>query len=122
MPHATEKVQWGDDLLFCIGGKMFAITCLDPAVPQRLAFKCDPEVFAQLVEQESIIPAPYMARHHWVALQQFDALSDGDIQELVRHSYDLVFGKLPAKTRQALQASTRRESSRKKPTRKRRRK
>jgi predicted DNA-binding protein (MmcQ/YjbR family) len=25
MPHATEKVQWGNDLVFKIGEKMFAV-------------------------------------------------------------------------------------------------
>jgi len=25
LPHVTEKVQWGNDLLFCIGGKMFVV-------------------------------------------------------------------------------------------------
>ncbi len=30
MPHATERVQWGNDLLFCIGNKMFAVAGLGP--------------------------------------------------------------------------------------------
>ena len=25
-PHATEQIQWGSDLLFKVGGKMFAAT------------------------------------------------------------------------------------------------
>ncbi len=25
LPHATEQIQWGDHLLFKIGGKMYAI-------------------------------------------------------------------------------------------------
>ena len=28
LPHATETVQWGDDLVFKIGGKMFAVVAL----------------------------------------------------------------------------------------------
>lgn len=30
-PHATENVQWGADLVFKIGGKMFAVIGLDAA-------------------------------------------------------------------------------------------
>jgi predicted DNA-binding protein (MmcQ/YjbR family) len=42
MPHATETVQWGADLVFKIGGKMFAVTVLEPA-KVWLSFKCAPE-------------------------------------------------------------------------------
>ncbi|MFZ0333164.1 MAG: MmcQ/YjbR family DNA-binding protein [Candidatus Acidiferrales bacterium] len=42
MPHATESLQWGDDLVFKIGGKMFAVLVLKPA-PVWLTFKCTPK-------------------------------------------------------------------------------
>ena len=29
-PGTTEQIQWGYDLLFKVGGKMFAITALEP--------------------------------------------------------------------------------------------
>jgi predicted DNA-binding protein (MmcQ/YjbR family) len=47
----------------------------DAKVPTKLSFKCTPEKFSELVEQEGIIPAPYVARYHWVALEDLDALS-----------------------------------------------
>ena len=31
LPHTTETVQWGYDLVFKIGGKMYAVTPLEPA-------------------------------------------------------------------------------------------
>ncbi len=31
MPHADEIVQWENDLLFRIGGKMFAVVALEPS-------------------------------------------------------------------------------------------
>jgi len=74
LPHTTEKVQWGYDLVFKIGGKMYAVTPLEPA-PTWLAFKCSPENFAELTERPHIIPAPYMARAQWVALEKEGALS-----------------------------------------------
>jgi predicted DNA-binding protein (MmcQ/YjbR family) len=30
-PHAAESIQWGDDLVFKVGGKMFAVLVLEPA-------------------------------------------------------------------------------------------
>ena len=98
LPSATEDVQWEHNLLFRIAGKMFCIANLDPAVsPTRIAFKCTPEKFADLVEIEGIIPAPYMARNHWVAILEINALRRPELEELVRSSYHLVREKLPKK-------------------------
>ena len=98
LPHTTEKVQWVHDLLFCIGGKMYCVLNLEPGLhPTRIAFKCTPEKFAELIEIEGIIPAPYMARNHWVAFTDMDALRPPEIKELIENSYSLVFGKLPRK-------------------------
>jgi predicted DNA-binding protein (MmcQ/YjbR family) len=102
-PHATEQVQWGYDLVFKIGGKMFAITPLEPA-PVFLTFKCSDEVFAELTERPGIIPAPYLARAKWVALERKDALSSQELASLLRASYGLVLAKLPRKTQQLLAA------------------
>ncbi|HKP39026.1 MAG TPA: MmcQ/YjbR family DNA-binding protein [Pyrinomonadaceae bacterium] len=96
-PHATENVQWGNDLVFKIAGKMFAVIGLDAASDHVMSFKCTPEKFAELTERRGIVPAPYVARYHWVALERFNALSDKELKALLRNSYDLVFGKLPKK-------------------------
>jgi predicted DNA-binding protein (MmcQ/YjbR family) len=50
LPHATENIQWGNNLLFRIGKKMFAIMALDTS-PVCISFKCTPEEFAELVER-----------------------------------------------------------------------
>lgn len=96
MPHAAESLQWGDDLVFKIGGKMFAALVLAPA-KVWLSFKCTPEEFAELTERPGIIPAPYSARYHWIALQTPDALTAPELERLLRNSYALVFAKLPRK-------------------------
>jgi predicted DNA-binding protein (MmcQ/YjbR family) len=100
-PKATEKVTWGADLTFRISEKIFAVTVLEPA-KVWLSFKCSPENFADLTEHAGIIPAPYMARAQWVALETKEALQKDELAALLRESYDLVFGKLPKKTQQAL--------------------
>jgi predicted DNA-binding protein (MmcQ/YjbR family) len=105
LPHATEQVQWGDDLVFKIAGKMFAGA---PLIPARIAlsFKCTPEEFAELVEHPGVIPAPYLARAHWVALETHDALPPAEIKRLLTRSYELVFAKLPKKTQIELSKKT----------------
>jgi predicted DNA-binding protein (MmcQ/YjbR family) len=100
-PGATEQIQWGYDLVFKVCGKMFAVTPLEPA-PVLLSFKASPENFVELTERSDIIPAPYLARAQWVALQTRDALAAEELALLLRQSYDLVLAKLPKKTRDAL--------------------
>ena len=101
-PHATENVQWGADLVFKIAGKMFAVISLEDASDHCLSFKCTPEKFAELTERSGIVPAPYVARYHWVALETFTALSDRELKSLLRNSYDLVFIGLPKKKQKEL--------------------
>ncbi|MGH9943971.1 MAG: MmcQ/YjbR family DNA-binding protein [Pyrinomonadaceae bacterium] len=102
LPHATEGVQWDNDLLFRVGGKIFAVVSLDRA-PNRLSFKCAPEKFAELCEQDGITPAPYMARHYWVTLERPDALAASETKALVRNSYEMVWAKLTNKARAELE-------------------
>ena len=102
LPHVTERVQWGNDLLFCIGGKMFAVTALESGHDVKLSFKCTPEKFAELIEEDGIVPAPYVARYHWVALQRFDALPARELKSHLKIAYELVRDKLPKKLRSQL--------------------
>jgi predicted DNA-binding protein (MmcQ/YjbR family) len=100
-PGATEQIQWGDDLLFKVGGKMFAVAPLEPA-PVCLSFKASPENFVELTERAGIIPAPYLARAQWVALESRDALTLEELARLLRESFELIAAKLPKKTRESL--------------------
>jgi len=120
-PGATEQIQWGSDLLFKVGGKMFAVTPLEPA-PVCLSFKASPETFAELTERPNIVPAPYLARAQWVALETRDALPAQELARLLRESYEMVFAKLPRKTREAISGAkpTARQSRRKKRAKKKR--
>ncbi|MFY9608355.1 MAG: MmcQ/YjbR family DNA-binding protein [Blastocatellia bacterium] len=108
LAHATEDIQWGNDLLFRISGKIFAGISLDP--PHSLSFKCTPEKFDELIELEGIIPAPYTARNKWVMLERPDALADRELKSLIENSYQMIFAKLTKKAQAELGAA-------KKPTR-----
>jgi predicted DNA-binding protein (MmcQ/YjbR family) len=91
-PQTTEKLQWGDDLCFKIGGKIFAIVGLDNP---RMCFKCTPETFAELIEREDIRPAPYVGRYKWVMLDRLDAVRWDELRGLIRQSYEMVAAKRP---------------------------
>ena len=107
-PGATEQIQWGSDLVFKVGGKMFCVARTDPGPePVAMSFKCAEETFAELTERDGVIPAPYLARAKWVALERFDTLPERELAPLIEESYRLVVAKLPKATRAALTRPTR---------------
>ena len=97
LPGTTEGIQWEDALLFRVGGKIFVTVSLNPAAEDRIAFKCDPETFAELLEREGARPAAYVSRFQWIGLRDFNVLSAAELRELIRASYELVKARLPKK-------------------------
>jgi predicted DNA-binding protein (MmcQ/YjbR family) len=111
-PRAAENLQWGDDLCFKIGGKIFAIAGLDNP---RLCFKCAPQTFAELIEREDIHPAPYVGRYKWVMLDRLDAVRTDELEDLIRQSYEMVAAKVPRNKsikKRAISKRSRRKSKR----------
>ena len=76
---------------------MFAVFGIEQGKAANVAFKCDPERFLELTDLPGIIPAPYLARAHWVQVEDAKALTDAAARELVAHSHALVFAKLTKK-------------------------
>ena len=97
LPAVTEDIQWEDVLLFRVGGKIFVLVSLDPATEDRIAFKCDPESFAELLEREGARPAAYVGRFHWIGLRDFNVLPAIELHQFIHTSYELVKAKLPTK-------------------------
>ncbi|MEO8724516.1 MAG: MmcQ/YjbR family DNA-binding protein [Acidobacteriaceae bacterium] len=114
LPHAGEKTAWESHILFTIADKMFCISTFEPANPTKMTFKCAPELFAELCERENVIPAPYIARNHWVSLTEWDALPAAEIKESIRESYRLVFERLPKKKQLELATAARSNGEKKK--------
>jgi predicted DNA-binding protein (MmcQ/YjbR family) len=106
-PAATEQIQWGSDVVFKVGGKMFAVAATEPA-GHVLSFKCSDEGFAELLEQDGIVPAPYLARARWVALERFDALGDREIEARIAEAYALAFAKLTRAAQARVQRTVKR--------------
>ena len=102
LPHTTEEVLWDDNLVFKVGGKMYAVMPLEPAT-RWLSFKVSEEDFAELCERDGVIPAPYSARYHWVALESADAIPVAELKQLLRQAYGLVRAKLPKKVQARLE-------------------
>jgi predicted DNA-binding protein (MmcQ/YjbR family) len=83
---------------------MFAVFLIERGKAKTASFKCDPERFLELTDQPGIVPAPYLARAHWVQLRDPKALTHAVAQELVSRSRALVLAKLPRRTQAAVSA------------------
>jgi len=103
-PHTKEKLQWGESLCFKVGEKIFAILSLDLTHGTRLVFKCTPEIFAELIEREGIRPSPYVGRYHWAALERLDVVSNDELEDLIRQSYEIVAAKAIRKRKRTAKA------------------
>jgi predicted DNA-binding protein (MmcQ/YjbR family) len=101
LPHVTEQVQWGDNLVFKVGGKMFLVASLVPG-KHALSLKVGPEQYEQLQEIDGVEPAPYLARAKWLALRQLSLLRDQELRRLIRDAHALVFQSLPRTRREEL--------------------
>jgi predicted DNA-binding protein (MmcQ/YjbR family) len=100
LPGVTEDVKWDNDLVFSVGGKMFAVFDLPDG--ESIGFKVEPTLFPVLTQRPGIIPAPYLAQHSWIKLSSRDALPRTELEELLRESHALVARKLSKKARAQL--------------------
>jgi predicted DNA-binding protein (MmcQ/YjbR family) len=100
LPGVTEDVKWGNDLIFSVGGKMFAGFQLPEL--RSLSFKVDPVAFDTLVTSPAFTPAPYMARHHWVLVADRGFVPAETLAALLGEAHALVAARLSAKMRRAL--------------------
>jgi predicted DNA-binding protein (MmcQ/YjbR family) len=97
LPGATYDVKWGNDHCYSVGRKMFAVFG-----PKNFSFKVDDHRFLELTDLKGIIPAPYMAKHKWVLIEDLKALPEAEVKALLARSRELVAAKLPKKVREAL--------------------
>jgi len=107
LPHVVETEQWGDNLVFwvgdkAIGGKMFALLDLSGGQHGVASYSAGPERFAELVELEGVVPAPYMARIHWVAAERWGVLRNSEWEEELRAAHAITLAKLPKRVLEVL--------------------
>lgn len=103
LPGTTEDIKWENHLCFNVGDKMYLVVSLDPG-SVRLSLKTTPDLFDAFTTREGIIPAPYLARYHWIHLSSLDVVDEATLEQLVTESYRLVFDRLPKKLRSQIVA------------------
>lgn len=94
----TNVVQWGNNSVWKVGGKIFAI-CSDNSDSNelRFSFKCSDLNFQILSEVDGIIPAPYLARAKWVLITSARAMSDEDAKDYITEAHKIISRKLTKK-------------------------
>ena len=108
LPHVEETLQWGNNLVFwvgdkAIGGKMFCLVNLSGGGHGVVSFAAGAERFHELVEQDGLFPAPYMARIFWIAAERWNALRNSEWEELFAAGHAMTLAKLPPRTRGVLE-------------------
>jgi predicted DNA-binding protein (MmcQ/YjbR family) len=91
MPNAWLDYPFGDDVaVYKVGDKMFALVA-EKSHPVRLSLKCDPLLAKTLREKyESVMPGYHLNKKHWNTILLTGQLSWSEIQDLIRHSYELI--------------------------------
>lgn len=95
LPHARLDYPFGKDVAVYKAGqaddaKMFALIP-EGADPVKISLKCDPQL-AQLLRQkyETVLPGYHLNKKHWNTVICSGQLSDDEVYDLIRHSYELV--------------------------------
>ena len=102
LPGATLSIQWGDDHIFKVGGKMFAGMGPKTRKPHSLSFKADEVSFHVLTKMRGITPARYLARAQWVSLDRLDRLPDTQLKAYLKRAHAIVALGLSKKLRTSL--------------------
>ncbi|HXH26567.1 MAG TPA: MmcQ/YjbR family DNA-binding protein [Candidatus Acidoferrum sp.] len=91
LPGAKLDYPFGEDTaVYKIGDKMFALIA-EGADPVRISLKCDPGLSQVLREKyETVLPGYHLNKKHWNTIICSGQLSEQDVQDLIRHSYELV--------------------------------
>jgi predicted DNA-binding protein (MmcQ/YjbR family) len=101
LPQVTEDIKWGNDLCFCVGGKMFCVAGIGEQ-PVSASFKVTDDQFEEMSRRSGFRPAPYVARYKWVLADDLNAMGIKEWEMYVKQSYSLVRDKLPPKIKKEL--------------------
>ena len=101
-PGVTEDTPFDEStLVFRVMNKIFSLTSITNFDFANL--KCDPERAVELREKhDGIRPGYHMNKKHWNSVYMDGSVSDGQILELVDHSYDLIVKSLSKKDQEIL--------------------
>ncbi len=102
--HATHVVQWGGAHVWKIGGKVFAIGGWSEGDELAVTFKVTELGFEMLKDQPGLRPAPYLASRgfSWIQMYEEPGLSEDELKDYIKGSYDLVAAGLTKKKQKEL--------------------
>ncbi|MCW3463083.1 MmcQ/YjbR family DNA-binding protein [Chitinophaga nivalis] len=100
LPAVSTEKKWDNELRFFVGEKLFCMISLDP--PHRVSFKCSPTQFHQLINRPEIVPAPHLARYHWVQLKGESLLPETELDAFLHNAYELIKSTLPPQEQDAI--------------------
>lgn len=107
LPMVTEGFPFDTEtLVFKVGSRMIGYIPLERALGY-ICLKCDPDRSEDLrARYDGIEPAWHMNKRHWIGITLDHGVPKALIQELIRHSYEIVCNKLPRREREALGLSS----------------
>ncbi len=97
LPNAKLTFPFGEDVSVYkvpVGSeeKMFALMP-EKKSPVNLSLKCDPQLSKILRERyESVMEGYHLNKKHWNTIILSGQLTDGEVRDLILHSYQLVTG------------------------------
>jgi predicted DNA-binding protein (MmcQ/YjbR family) len=98
LPGATMTIQWGDDHVYKVGGKMFAV--LGGAVgASGFSLKASDVAFEVLSETGRAAPAPYLARAKWLHFADLAGEDADEVADWLKTAHALIAAKLTRKAR-----------------------
>ena len=95
MPDAHLDYPFGEDVAVYKAGqandaKMFALIS-EGSNPVRLSLKCDPQLAVVLREKyETVLPGYHLNKKHWNTIILSGQMPWEEVQDLIKHSYNLV--------------------------------
>ena len=106
LPGTTEEFPFDEHVLaFKVMGKIFLLT--DIRNFSSLNLKCDPEKAIELRERHTAVrPGHHMNKKHWNTVEIPGDYSRKELEDWIRHSYQMVLQGLPAGIRQQLNQNT----------------
>ena len=90
-PNTRLDYPFGEGVaVYKTGEKLFALVA-EGSDPIKLSLKCDPQLALTLRERyESVMPGYHLNKKHWNTLLLSGQLTDDEVKDLIRHSYQLV--------------------------------
>jgi predicted DNA-binding protein (MmcQ/YjbR family) len=91
MPNARLDYPFGEGVaVYKVNDKMFALIT-EGKKPVSISLKCDPLLAETLREKyETVMPGYHLNKKHWNTVVLSGQLSLEEVQDLIRHSYNLV--------------------------------